>query len=230
MLRPVTGLASLPYTPQLNGYVEKAGGDVKRMASAMLAHLFDKDYIPQSERDKYRVYAFLHSVDIYNYITLKRTGKSPYKFLYHRRQPLDEFRVFGAPAYVHLNKQQRTVPGIKTELGRYVGRQRINGSHIIYMSETNRARERIHVDFDESFETAKSSPTGPSISDENDDHLAYIELPDLITRDAYLSAISESTTASHSSGASTSSTSGEHLLLPHPHHLLGVTSVTLVNN
>ena len=162
-LRPVTGLASPPYTPQLNGYVEKAGGDVKRMASAMLAHLFDKDYIPQSERDKYRVYAFLHSVDIYNYITLKRTGKSPYKFLYHRRQPLDEFRVFGAPAYVHLNKQQRTVPGIKTELGRYVGRQHINGSYIVYMSETNRARETIHVDFDELFEMLRAlqqaSPT-----------------------------------------------------------------------
>ena len=113
-----------------------AGGDVKRMASAMLAHLFDKDYIPQSKRDKYRVYAFLHAVDIYNCVTLKRTGKSPYEFLYHRCQPLDEFRVFGAPAYVHLNKQQRTVPGIKTKLGRYVGRQRINGSHIVYMSET----------------------------------------------------------------------------------------------
>jgi len=205
-LRPVTGLASPPYTPQLNGYVEKAGGDVKRMASAMIAHLLDKDYIPQSERDKYRVYAFLHAVDIYNCVTLKRTGKSPYEFLYHRQQPLDEFRVFGAPAYVHLNKQQRTVPGIKTELGRYVGRQRINGSHIVYMSGTNRSRETIHVDFDELFETAKSSPAAPSASDE-EEGLAYIELPELISRDAYCQN-PEPTTASQSNEASTSSTSG----------------------
>jgi len=173
-LRPMVGRSCPPHTPQLNGYVERTIRDIKTTAAALVVG-------SGLNSDDVLTYAIMHATRIYNYSMHSAIGMSPYQALYRRIAPIEELRVFGSPAYVHMMKHQQAEFGKKTRHGFYVGNLDRNGTFQVWMADTHKVIETIHVDFNENFDPDRQSRharQGHDGSDDGDDDAtALVAMP-----------------------------------------------------
>jgi Reverse transcriptase (RNA-dependent DNA polymerase)/gag-polypeptide of LTR copia-type/Zinc knuckle len=157
---------SAPYMAQENGFAERRW-QVWCAAARCLLH---EASLPPSLWQE----AMACAVYIRNRTPTKALGgKTPYQAWHGERPDLAHLRVFGARAYVHLERSAREGSkfGLRAWVGRFVGYSEHNNCYRIYNESTRRIIDSRHVTFIEMPGDVPVLPAGATLEG------SYIRLP-----------------------------------------------------
>ena len=100
--------------PQQNGVAERANCTIQEHVIAML----EESHLPPSFLGE-AVAAYIH---VWNRCpTTSLTSKTPYELWHHKKPDVSHLRVWGCTAYVHIQKDKRTVNGSHMEKCVFIG-------------------------------------------------------------------------------------------------------------
>ncbi|EGD79561.1 hypothetical protein PTSG_13039 [Salpingoeca rosetta] len=135
--------------------------------------------------DEYWGMAFKHATTIHNVSpTQALGGEAPFTILCGRPFDVNQLKVFGAKAYVHVPKASRHKLGKRARTGIYVGFDHESQSHQVWVPQTKQMVNTIHVKFNEvqtnditqsleaARETRRYTELTPTVSEENALHAA----------------------------------------------------------
>jgi len=88
-------------------------------------------------------------------------GDSPHYRLFGKDPDLSQLRVFGAPAFVNIDKDRRRKLDPTARPGIYVGYDGSSAAHLIYFSDSRRVVSSYHVVFDEMAVVRTATRLGP---------------------------------------------------------------------
>ena len=151
---------SAPHTQAQNGVAEREWNTLVDMATAMLSDAgLDK---------KFWGAAMLHSAFVRNVCPASSVSSTstPFEMIHGKPFDVSKLRKFGASSFVHVERAARKKFDHKARRGIYIGHALHNGTHKIYIPDTRRAIESIHVKFIENptdkGETSLSTATASS--------------------------------------------------------------------
>ena len=134
---------SPPHTQAQNGVAEREWNTLLDMATAMLNDA--------GLEKKFWGAAVLHSAFIRNICPASAVSSSttPFEMIHGRKFDASMLRKFGATAFVHIEKPSRKKFDNKARRGIYLGHALHNRTHLIFIPDTHRIVESIHVKFNE---------------------------------------------------------------------------------
>ena len=133
---------SPPHTQACNGVAERMWNTLVDTARSML----QASDLPTT----YWAAALKHAAFLRNRSpTSALEGKTPFEALMGIKPNLSVLHKFGARAFVHVERDQRTKWQAKAREGIYIGHQVRSMTHLVYMPKTKSVVETMHVDFDE---------------------------------------------------------------------------------
>ena len=131
-----------PYAHWQHGRIERQWGTLVPMAQSMIRHAG----LPKS----YWALAMAAAVHIRNRVCSSGAGGVPYQLVTGRPADLSSMRVFGCPAYVHVDKSQRRKLDDRAWKGVFVGYAPESPAWLVYNPTTRRVVSSRNVVFDES--------------------------------------------------------------------------------
>ena len=132
--------SSPPYTPEMNGVIERYIGVITDMARTMIT--------AAQLKPQFTSIAMQHAVWLRNRLpTSVLGGKSPYQQLTGKIPNMSNLHIFGEDAYVHVDNSLRKSTEAKARRGTFVGYDNSVGYRIVTW-DTLRLIESIHVHFD----------------------------------------------------------------------------------
>jgi hypothetical protein len=136
---------SAPHTQAQNGVAERAWNTLVDTARTLLTAA----RLPKP----YWGFALKHAALVRSMVPSSAlTGggsKVPFQRLFGTEPDLSQLRVFGCPAFVHVERDARKKWDPKARQGVYVGRSLESKTHLVFFPETHTLVQSMHVDFDE---------------------------------------------------------------------------------
>jgi transposase InsO family protein len=160
--RGISQRYSAPHTQAQNGVSERSWNTLVDMARAMVLRAgLDKAYWGL---------AMMHAAAVRNMCASDAIGGGiPYERLHGKAPDYSRLRAFGAAAYVHVERDQRSKWDPKARKGIYVGFSTTSKTFLVYYADTKKLVESMHVDFDERLVKAAANEGVQKTSSASDD-------------------------------------------------------------
>lgn len=131
---------SAPYTPSQNGMIEREWRTIISMARALLASAgLSKDFWS---------FAVLHATTLRNLAPCSGVDfRIPFELVHKRPADHSRLKIFGQTSYVQLPSNARTKFDPTSRRGMFVGIGQMSKTFRIYMLDTRRVVESMHVHF-----------------------------------------------------------------------------------
>ena len=159
---------SPPHTQACNGISERFWNTVLDMARAMI---IDADL----DKNMWGA-AIKHATFLRNRSpTSVLGGITPFQALLGVKPDLSALRKFGSPAFVHVERELRDKWDPKARKGVYIGCEPRSMTHLIFIPETKKVVETVHVDIDEraSISTASNVEIPDPFENETDQLIGH---------------------------------------------------------
>jgi hypothetical protein len=137
----ITPELTAPYSGWQHGRIERQWGTLVPMAESMMHHA--------SLELAYWALAVAAAVHIRNRVWSSGAGDIPYRMVTGKQPSLSHLRVFGCPAYVHIDKSRRRKLGARAWKGVFVGYAPDSPVWLIYNPASRRVVRSRNVTFDE---------------------------------------------------------------------------------
>jgi hypothetical protein len=237
----ITHDTSTVYTPQQNGYIERDNRTIMEMTRSLI-HAKDLPKRLWAEAVHTAVYLLNRTINT------QLGNNTPYERFFKQKPLVSHYRVFGALAYVFVNKQQRTKLDPKSFKGYFVGYSNTSKAYRFWNPSTDKIVESADYCLDEyNGKYLAGYPPDPGISSTNsievffdnddfDDSFTAKELaranpsrPDVIS--SPLESVGEtSTSSSTSSGSISTSIESNDLIQPRQKEPRFKTYIELLRN
>jgi hypothetical protein len=162
-----------PYAHWQHGRIERQWGTFVPMAQSMIR----KATLPRS----YWALAMAAAVHVGNRVHIGGAGGAPFTLTTGRRADLSSMRVFGCPAYVHVDKSQLRRLDDRAWKGVFVGCASESPAWLVYNSVTRRVVSSRNVVLDEAAVLSMGESNVEQCNDDEEDnipHTMYSEEPD----------------------------------------------------
>ena len=156
-----------PYSQHQNGVAERAWRTLAEAAKSMLK---------ASGRDAdFWVLAMETAVYVRNRVHSRSVSGVPYELFWGKKAPLDHLRVFGCPAYVHVDASRRLKMQDKAVEGVFVGYDTESTAYLVWLPEKRRLIRSRNVVFDEAWRDAQAAQP-VAVDVEEEEHVGDVNI------------------------------------------------------